>query len=228
MEAKKNTAHDLNLQRNKFFLIGLSISIALVITAFEWRTEKKEIEPRVDHIDESYPLVIIPNTIIDPPPAPLPIQKIEQAKNSILPTEIVSINSTLPQDIPYIDMDDPTTSLFVSVNDMPEEKDTTYYIFVEQKPEPISGFDNFYKHISTYLKYPAPARRMGTEGRVFVEFIINRNGDLSDLKVIRGIGAGCDEEAVRVLALTKWEPGKQRGKPVRVKMILPIHFRLSN
>ena len=66
------------------------------------------------------------------------------------------------------------------------------------------------------------------EGRVFVEFIINRNGDLSDLKVIRGIGAGCDEEAVRVLALTKWEPGKQRGKPVRVKMILPIHFRLSN
>ena len=68
---------------------------------------------------------------------------------------------------------------------------------------------------------------MGTEGNVFVEFIVNKNGEPSDLKIIRGIGSGCDEEALRVLSLTKWEPGKQRGKPVRVKMVIQLNFKLD-
>jgi len=70
---------------------------------------------------------------------------------------------------------------------------------------------------------------MGIEGKVFVEFVIEKDGSITDVKAIKGIGAGCDEEAVRILqSAPNWKPGKQRGKPVRQKMVLPISFKLSS
>jgi protein TonB len=69
---------------------------------------------------------------------------------------------------------------------------------------------------------------MGVEGKVFVQFVVDKDGTLTDIKAVKGIGAGCDEEAVRVLkAAPKWKPGKQRGRPVKVRMILPITFKLG-
>ena len=65
------------------------------------------------------------------------------------------------------------------------------------------------------------------DGKVFVEFVVNRQGELSNVKVIKGIGAGCDEEALRVLALTHWEAGRQRGRPVNVRMVMPISFKIK-
>ena len=86
----------------------------------------------------------------------------------------------------------------------------------------------FYEFVGKKLKYPAQARRMGIEGKVFVEFVIERDGTITDVKAIKGIGAGCDEEAVRVLQTApKWKPGKQRGKPVRQRMVFPIAFKLG-
>lgn len=78
------------------------------------------------------------------------------------------------------------------------------------------------------MKYQNQARRMGIEGRVFVQFVVDKDGQLTEIKAVKGIGAGCDEEAVRVLkSAPKWKPGKQRGRPVKVRMILPITFKLS-
>ena len=78
------------------------------------------------------------------------------------------------------------------------------------------------------MKYPAQARRMGIEGRVFVEFIINKDGSLTEIKFIKGIGAGCDEEAVRVIqSAPAWNPAKQRGKAVKQRYTLPIIFKLG-
>jgi protein TonB len=86
----------------------------------------------------------------------------------------------------------------------------------------------FYEYVGKKLKYPAQARRMNIEGKVFVEFVVNRDGSLVDVKVMKGIGAGCDEEAVRVIqSAPAWKPGKQRGKPVRQRMVLPITFKLG-
>jgi protein TonB len=85
----------------------------------------------------------------------------------------------------------------------------------------------FYDYVSKNLKYPPKAARMGIEGRVFVEFIVERDGSLTDINVAKGIGGGCDEEAVRVIAeAPNWSPGKQRGRAVRVRMIMPIVFKL--
>jgi len=78
------------------------------------------------------------------------------------------------------------------------------------------------------MRYPVQARRMGIEGRVFVQFVVQKDGSLQEIQVIKGIGAGCDEEAVRVIKKSKnWKPGKQRGRAVKVRMIIPIVFRLG-
>ena len=99
---------------------------------------------------------------------------------------------------------------------------------VESMPSFEGGIAEFYKFVGNNLKYPAQARRMGIEGKVFVHFIIDKDGSLSDIKVVRGIGAGCDEEVVRIVQMSpKWNPGKQRGRPVRVRMMLPITFKLQ-
>jgi periplasmic protein TonB len=228
MEAKKNPSKDLSLQRNKFFLIGLSVSISLAITAFEWRTVKVKPIPRVhDPIEAEIPLLIM-STNIEPPSAPKSIQKLEPRK--ITPVdfgEIVAVTNNTPVDeVPEITNEAPTATVYI-VPEQPEESDEIS-VFPETQPEPINGFKSFYEQLRKNIKYPRQAKSTGTEGKVFVEFIVNKNGEPSELKIIRGIGSGCDEEAMRVLSLVKWEPGKQRGKPVRVKMVLPISFQLSN
>ena len=111
-----------------------------------------------------------------------------------------------------------------------EEKENVDEIFsvVEESANPKGGYPAFYKFVGEKIKYPAQARRMGIEGKVFVEFVVNRDGTIVDVKAIKGIGAGCDEEAVRIVqSAPAWTPGKQRGKPVRQKMVIPITFRLG-
>ncbi len=79
------------------------------------------------------------------------------------------------------------------------------------------------------MKYPSQARRMGIEGRVYLQFVVDRDGSITDIQAVKGIGAGCDEEAVRVMkTVPKFKPGKQRGVPVRVRMVMPISFKLAN
>ena len=91
----------------------------------------------------------------------------------------------------------------------------------EQYPQP-------HEYVRKKLKYPSQARRMGIEGKVFIQFVVGKDGEITEVKVIRGVGAGCDEEAARVIKSSpKWTPGKQRGQAVKVRMVLPITFKLS-
>jgi protein TonB len=99
---------------------------------------------------------------------------------------------------------------------------------VENQPAPVGGYEAFYKYIGKNIKYPDQARRMGVEGKVFVQFVVDKDGSITDVQVLKGIGSGCDEEAIRVVkSAPKWTPGKQRGRPVRVRMSVPIAFKLG-
>jgi protein TonB len=111
--------------------------------------------------------------------------------------------------------------------DLPPEKEPEIWTIVEKMPEPVGGLEGFYNTLRKNLKYPNRARRMETEGRVLVQFTIDEDGNLSDFSVLRGIGDGCDEEAIRVISLTKWNAGKQRGRPVKVRMVQPVYFSLE-
>ena len=102
------------------------------------------------------------------------------------------------------------------------------YMVVEEHPRYPGGMDAFYDYLASEIKYPEEAKNGGVEGRVYIQFFVDKDGSLSDVKAIKGIGAGCETEAVRALQNASWfEPGKQRGKPVRVRMAMPITFKLN-
>lgn len=109
-----------------------------------------------------------------------------------------------------------------------EDGQFSEYTEFETQAGPVGGMSAFYRYVGMKMKYPKEARRMGIEGKVFVEFIVERDGTLSNIKVVRGISPECDQEAVRVVSISpKWKPGLQRGQAVRSKFNLAIIFKLG-
>jgi TonB family protein len=107
--------------------------------------------------------------------------------------------------------------------------DDDIFLVVEETAMPVEGMEAYYSKIGSEMNYPTEARSKGISGKVFVEFVIEKNGTISDMKVLKGIGEGCDEEAMRALkAAGLWKPGKQKGVPVRQRMVMPISFSLGN
>lgn len=102
------------------------------------------------------------------------------------------------------------------------------YDIIEDQPDPVGGIQAFYQYVGKKLKYPKDARRHGIQGKVFVQFVVDKDGELINVKIIKGIGSGCDLEAKHVVKNSPpWNPGKQRGQAVKVRMILPITFKLG-
>ncbi len=109
-----------------------------------------------------------------------------------------------------------------------EEDDNKIFMVVEQQPEFEGGYEAMMNFIRKNMRYPASARRMGIDGTVYVSFVVGKDGTINDVKVLRGISADCDKEAVRVVqSMPPWKPGKQNGKPVFVRFNLPIKFKLN-
>lgn len=117
----------------------------------------------------------------------------------------------------------------MEVVDEKNKRSDDVFMIVEEQPTYPGGNEAWFKHLQTNLKYPEQARKAGIEGNVFISFVVKKDGSLEDFQVIRGIGAGCDAEALRVLMESeKWNPGKQRGKVVKTRMQMRIVFRLSD
>ncbi|MDZ7649865.1 MAG: TonB family protein [Cytophagales bacterium] len=224
METKKNPGKDIYRHTSKFFLLGLIISITMVITAFEWRSKDKVIVIRIiDQPMESF--LEVKTTQHESTPAP-PL--IKQTSTKVISTEVLKTSLAESDASPEIDQeldnDEPLTPL---VNTLPNESFEDIFLFAEVQPTPLGGYENFYSYISKRSKYPRMAQRSHTEGKVFIEFVVDKNGSATHLKIIKGIGSGCDEEAIRMLSQTRWEPGRQRGKPVKVRMAMSVNFVLD-
>lgn len=223
MDAKKHASADVHKNRTRFFLIGLSASLAIVIIAFEWTVRKIDSlefrrEDRTDEIIFNVPVT----TLSQPESKPL----IRQRSASPEYVEVDEVTRDAEDAQPLSDSD---TITFIEpfVEPLPEEHIDEIHDWTEKMPEPEGGYSNFYKLLQSELRYPRKAQSTQTEGKVFVSFVVNGDGNLTDLKVVKGIGMGCDEEAVRVLSLTRWIPGRHGGRKVRVRMIQPIYFRLE-
>ena len=111
-----------------------------------------------------------------------------------------------------------------------EEEEAAQQIFtvVEEMPEFPGGMNELLKYLAKSIKYPVIAQENGIQGRVICAFVVNRDGSIVDAEVLRGVDPSLDKEALRVImAMPKWKPGKQRGKPVRVKYTVPVTFRLQ-
>lgn len=115
--------------------------------------------------------------------------------------------------------------LLDSLSKLPNQK---IFTAVEQEPTFAGGIEAFYKFLQNNIRYPTKAFENKIQGKVFISFVVERDGSLTDIKVVRGIGGGCDEEAKRVISISpKWKPGIQNSKPVRVQYTMPISFTLT-
>lgn len=225
MEAKKNPNKDVHRQSGKFFLIGLTLSVATAITAFEWRSVKKEyvIDPSDEPIyDGSFKVMSEPVSVDQPKVKELKPPVIKTLVNLVATTELIEENNE-----EAIEIEQTTVLIGIDSVGIDIEPTDVPIIAPEVAPVPEGGFEGFYKFVGKNLKYPKRAQYTNTQGKVYVEFVIDKNGNVTDLKVVKGIGSGCNEEAIRVLALTKWQPGRQRGKPVKVRMTMPLNFILN-
>lgn len=147
-----------------------------------------------------------------PPPPPRPPVPVEVPDDEIIEDIDINIDADLSFDGP------------LTLPPPPEEPEEDFFVVVEKMPELIGGLAELQRGI----KYPEIARKAGIEGRVFVQFIVNERGEVENPRVIRGIGGGCDEEALKAIQNARFIPGLQRGRPVRVQYNLPIVFQLQN
>ena len=224
METKKNPKKDLNRQMTLFLQIGLVFALTVVLVAFEWRTyEKNEftlVSSGAVQIDEEMVQITQQEQPLEPP-------------KPVSPTTFEITDDTAAiQDVINIDIevrpDQPAPAYVPVIPEVePEPIEEKIFTFVEEYPEFPGGDKALREFILNNLNYPEIARKSGITGTVYVQFVVEKDGSISDVKVVRGIGGGCDEEAVRVVkSMPKWKPGKQRGQPVRVYFTLPIEFKL--
>lgn len=222
MEAKKNPKHDLERKHGLFFFIGLMISLTFTISAFELRTERtivKEGPVVVDPWDEEDVIATIHE-----PPKPPPAPKIVQPVIIESKVEVEEIEEVL---IDPMEIEEYEPPIIEELEPEPDP-DIIWTGPIESNAAPVGGLAEFYKFLGSAIKYPRAARNNQVEGKVYVQFVVGKDGSLSEIEVVKGIGFGCDDESMRVMQLApKWIPGKQRGKPVRVRMIVPINFKLG-
>jgi protein TonB len=225
MEKRKSEKADLENKRSVYLEIGFVIALVVVLVGMEWKSYDKQEYSLVQRVVDDTPEEIVPITeqkVKPPPPKPPPqVTIINVVKDDVEVEDDIEID---------VDMDDDTEmEEYVPVVEEEEEVvEEQIFLVVEEMPSFPGGEKEMYRYIGKNIEYPRMAKESGISGRVFVTFVVEKDGRVTDVKVLRGIGGGCDEEAVRVIkSMPRWKPGKQRGKPVRVQYRMPIKFTLQ-
>lgn len=222
---KKTEKANLENKKGIFFEIGLILSLTLVLFAFEWKS-----------YDTFKPFITSGNNntdIIELPPITKPIPP---EPKILKPTTIFKLVENTDKDVKDILIDvevkpDEPNVGYIPIETKPEIEVIENQIFIgaEEMPDFIGGDEARVEYLRKNIVYPSTARETGIQGTVYLTFVIEKNGEITDVKILRGVGGGCDEEATRVVkAMPKWKPGKQRDKAVRVQFNLPIKFQLAN
>ncbi len=220
MPLRKSNKADLRSTYGLFVEVSLVAALLLLILAFranihrEGDLEIETLEQEVVQMEE----ILVTKQIVKPPPPPRPPVPVEVPNDEIIDDEDLDLDASLDIEEPLANLPPPPPP-----EEEEEEPEPEIFVVVEEMPELLGGLGEIQKKI----KYPEIARKAGVEGRVILQFIVDENGDVTEPAVVRGIGAGCDEEALRVVREAKFKPGKQRGKAVKVKMSLPITFKLK-
>lgn len=223
MEVKKNPEVDVNKKSGMYFMIGTVVALSVLLLSFEWKvyeTQLTELGKLVLDTEEDEMIPITQQELPPPPPPPPQTTIIEIVEDDEEIEEELEIEDT--------EMDEDEVVEIVEVEEEEEVAEEEIFTIVETNPSFPGGEAKMYKYLGQNMKYPPIARDNNIQGRVYVSFVVEKNGNITDVRVLRGIGGGCDEEAIRVVkAMPKWSAGKQRGKPVRVRFNLPIVFKLQ-
>ncbi|WP_020530940.1 energy transducer TonB [Flexithrix dorotheae] len=224
---KKYPGVDINNYKGLIYNIGLIFTLSIVLAIFEFPDyEEQSLVQLTSDREMIEEMQEIPPTEHKPPPPP----KITQPEIVEVPDE-VEIEEEIEIDLDVEASEDEIVEE-VEVNiEEEQEVEVAEEIFqiVEDPATPSGGYKEFYAFVGKNLKYPRKALDVGVAGKVYVQFVVDKDGSLTNMNVVRGIGFGCDEEAIRVLALApKWKPGKQRGVAVKQIMVIPITFKIAD
>lgn len=228
MESKKTPKADLENKKFLFTEIGLAVVLAGTLGAFEWTSQDSQVVS-MDVIqqevveEEMVPITTQEEVKPPPPPPPPPVAEV---------LTIVDDDTEVAEEFELEDTeaDENTEVVYQEVEVVEEVEETSNEIFmiVEQMPTFPGGEEALRKFLAKEVKYPVIAQENGIQGRVFVKFVINANGEVSNVEVARPFDPNLDKEAIRVVkSMPKWSPGMQRGKPVRVAYVVPINFVLQ-
>lgn len=225
MTSKKSNQADVHNKSAFFFSIGLFVTMTATLLVFEHKTPDDITDlfaaRNSDNMEE---LVDVPPTEqLPPPPPPQQQPQVVEVPDEEKIEEEIQVNMD-------VESTEETKVEHIEVKQEKEEEEDVNQIFtiVEEVASPVGGMSAFYKYVNQIIKFPQKAKRAGVEGKVFCTFIVNRDGTIEDVKVLRGIGWGCDEEAVRVIqGAPAWKPAKQRGKAVRSRFHVYVQFLLE-
>ena len=228
MEIKKSEKANLENKKLLFVEIGLVISLAITLFAFEWTSTETEVAVLEDTQELVLEEEIIPITQEAPPPPPA-APKIPVLSDQI---DIVDDEIEVDDDL-FMNLED-DSSLGVEIMDYVEveeevvEEEAIPFQLVEEKPSFNGGDANqFSKWVNQRLVYPEIAKENGVQGRVTLQFTVEKDGSITKVKVLRGVDPSLDKEAVRVVSMSpKWKPGKQRDRAVPVTYTFPVIFQL--
>ncbi|MFZ6037207.1 MAG: energy transducer TonB [Bacteroidota bacterium] len=226
-EIKKTPRANIENQKDTAILMGVVLALALVFVAFEWSTQTTgvDLSTVVQDVVAEEEIEITRRDPTPPPPPPPPAPEAP---------EIIQVVETKVETRIEINMEDDQSKAQIQTYTPPpppkqvEEEEEEIFVVVENQPEFPGGQAAMMKFLSENIKYPVIAQENGIQGRVICNFVVERDGSITDVQVVRGVDPSLDREAVRVIqSMPKWKPGMQRGKPVRVRFTLPIVFRLQ-
>ncbi len=226
MEVKKNPKVDLENYRTIFFLIGLVLSLVVVYALFEIKKTNVKVENLAVNEEGNFEQeeVVVTRQDIELPPPPPPKQQVSDV------LEIVSDNTKIEEDFNFdVEAEEQESVDFVDVPvDEGDQEDEQIFVSVEQMPEFPGGINALRRYIAEHIQYPVLAQENDIEGTVIVKFVVGKNGQVSNVQVIRGVDPLLDSEAVRVVkTLPRFKPGYNNGHPVRVWYTLPVSFVLQ-
>ena len=228
MEIKKSPKADLENKKMMAVLIGLVMALGIMYIAFEWSqneiTVYEEALQGPVEIDEEMVEVTFREETPPPPPPPQPetvLSDIIDIQDNEAEVETTDFNSE----------DEADARVEIQAPIAPpeeEEEEQVIHIRVEKMPEFPGGQEALNRYLVRNIKYPLLAQENGIQGRVVCQFVVNSDGSIVDIAVVRGVEESLDKEAIRVIkSMPKWTPGRQGGKSVRVKYTLPIRFQLQ-
>lgn len=226
MEAKKTKKADLENKKNIFFEIGLMVALGTVLFAFEWKVSVAEPADFITVSDIPTDVEMIPITMQNVLPSPPP-----PAPKFFEIMQIVEELDEVTEDLEITDADDNSENQEnLNISDLnydTEDIGDEIIPFLPSEDMPVFP-GNVQKWIGKNVKYPVLAMENGIQGKVLIQFVVEKDGSISNIKVVRRVDPALDKEAIRVISeMPKWKPGKQRGKPVRVSYTLPITFQLG-
>ncbi|MBL7972021.1 MAG: energy transducer TonB [Prolixibacteraceae bacterium] len=229
MELKKSPKADLENKRNIFVQLGLVVALAISLYSFEATSKVEQTGSLGAVATQTVEEEIIPVTRQDeikPPPPPPPPKVVDML---VIVDDNTEIQDELEiEDSEANDKTAITAVMQVSTKKEEEAEDAPVFFIVEEMPDFPGGQLALRKFIAQAIKYPVIAQENGIQGKVFVNFVVNKDGSVTGAKIARGVDPSLDKEALRVvMSLPKWKPGKQGGKPVRVSYTVPINFVLQ-